>query len=220
MRMPPPYRRPGESNEDFFPSPKGPLVLPGNFSVQLALRADDRVEAAGSRKTFAVRTDAEAALSKEDREALHAALTHLRPLQNAAWGAVQSVDQAWADLEKVRAAIEDTPGAPPALADRYRAVRDRLEAIRHALDGDPKLGPLNPPPAVTDRVDRVADDLRLASSAPTRTDLDQMAIAEKLLGEQIAALAEWRAKDLASLNRDLDDAGAPWTPGRMPRIGK
>ena len=220
MRMPPPYRRPGESNEDFYPAPTGPLVLPGKFSARLALRVDGKIEAVGARRPFVVRTDADAALSAADREALHRALARLRPLQSAGWGALQTVDQAWADLGKVPAAIEDTPGPPDGLEERYRAVRDRLEAIRHALRGDPKLASLNPPPAIVDRIDQVVDDLRLASAAPTKTDLDQMAAAEKLLAEQIAAFETWRAKDLAELDRSLDEAGAPWTPGRMPRVGK
>jgi len=220
MRMPPPYRRPGESNEDFFPAPRGPLVLPGNYSVDLSVRADAKTAPVSGRKTFVVRADADAALSKADRESLHQALSRLRPLQNATWGIVQSTDQAWSDLEKVLPAIEDTPGATAALMDRYRATRDRLETIRRAVGGDPKLASLNPPPAIDDRVNRVADDLRLASSAPTKTALDQMAIAEKLLAEQIAAFGEWRAKDLAALDRALDEAGAPWTPGRTPAIPK
>ncbi|HWC65955.1 MAG TPA: hypothetical protein VG777_07725, partial [Thermoanaerobaculia bacterium] len=220
MRMPPPYRRPGPSNEDFYPAPQGPLVLPGNYSVRLAVRVDDETKPAGAPRKFTVRTDADAALSSADREALHAALARLRPLQSAGWGAAQSVDRAWDDLEKVGAAIEDTPGAPPDLEQRYRTVRDRLESIRHALHGDPKLAPHNPPPSILDRIGQVVADLRLASAAPTRTDLDEIASAEKLLAEQLAAFETWRSKDLAELDRALDEAGAPWTPGRTPRVPK
>ncbi len=220
MRMPPPYRRPGPSNEEWNPPPRGPLVLPGTYSVALALRVDEKTEPLAGRRTFAVRTDADAALSTADREALHQALSRLRPLQNATWGIVQSVEQAWSDLEKVPAAIEDTPGASAALFDRYRAVRSRLGGIRRALRGDPKLASLNPPPAIADRVDQVADDLRFATAAPTKTDLDQMTVAAKLLSEQISAFSDWRAKDLAALDRELDEAGAPWTPGRTPAIGR
>ena len=220
MRMPPPYRRPGESNEEWNPAPKGPLVLPGNFSVQLALRVDGKTVPVAGGKSFSVRTDADAALSKADRDALHEALSRLRPLQTAGWGAAQTVEQAWTDLEKVRSAIEDTPGAPSDLFDRYRAARDRLDAIRQALRGDPKLASLNPPPSIEDRIGQVADDLRLASAAPTKTDLDQMAAAEKLLAGQISAFEAWRTREMADLNRALDEAGAPWTPGRTPKIGK
>ncbi|HET7453767.1 MAG TPA: hypothetical protein VFL12_13555, partial [Thermoanaerobaculia bacterium] len=211
---------PGEPNEDFFPAPKGPLVLPGEYAVALSLSVDGKTEAIGARKTFALRADADAALSAADREALHRALDRLRPLQTAAWGAVQTVEQASADLAKVPDAIADTPGAPAALLDRWRTTRDRLEEIRRPLVGDRKLAALNPPPAIADRVERVADDLRLASAAPTKSDLDDMAIAEKLLAEQVTAFEAWRTKDLADLNRALDDAGAPWTPGRTPRVGR
>lgn len=216
MKMPPPFHRAGESDETFNPTPKGPLVLPGTYSVQLSLRVDGKIETIGEKKTFAIRTDADTGLSPADRQALHAALARVRPLQIGVRGAVETAERAMADLDKAGEALGDAPAATSELRDRYRATRDKLEKILFALRGDPKTGNLNPPPAIDERIDRVVNDLRLASSAPTKTDLEQLGFAEKLLAEQLAAFDDWRRSDLAALDKALDDAGAPWSPGRSP----
>jgi hypothetical protein len=61
----------------------------------------------------------------------------------------------------------------------------------------------------------VADQWHV-TSAPTQTQLDQYRLCGEAFSEVLAKLRTLVEKDLAALEQKLEDAGAPWTPGRFP----
>ena len=223
LRLPPPYRKeapfPGPAAE-FFAASRGPLVLPGSFSASLALLHESKTETFGVRQNFRVATDAEAALPPPERANLEAFLERVRKLDQAVYAAVETARRLEGDLDRVNKALADTPLVTPELSAIARGLHDRLEEILHALAGDPALEPLNPPPSIAERADRLVDELRLAEAPPTRTEQDALALASSQLSDQLARLSELRDKSLPELNRILDQAGAPWTPGRAPEPPK
>jgi hypothetical protein len=58
----------------------------------------------------------------------------------------------------------------------------------------------------------------MSTAAPTKTDLDSYKIAHEDLTAQLAALRTALDVDLRKLERDMDAAGAPHTPGRIPEL--
>ena len=71
------------------------------------------------------------------------------------------------------------------------------------------------PPSVRERIDDVVDDQLHVTSAPTQTQRDVLAETESrftALHAQLRTLIE----DVQALERRMEDAGAPWTPGRLP----
>ena len=57
---------------------------------------------------------------------------------------------------------------------------------------------------------------RLSTSRPTKTQLDEYEAAGKEFAPVLAKLHELVEVDLAKLEKAMDLAGAPHTPGRLP----
>jgi len=57
---------------------------------------------------------------------------------------------------------------------------------------------------------------RFAITRPTQTHLQAYAIASDEFAQQLAKLRNLIQVDLAKLEKDMEAAGAPWTPGRLP----
>ena len=113
----------------------------------------------------------------------------------------------------------DTPGADPALSDRVRAFETRLQDLLIDLDGDSTRSSRNAPtpPSVADRVNQIVSGHWSATSAPTRTHRDNYAIAAAAFAELLTDFRSLVEVDLKGLEEEMEAAGAPWTPGRVPR---
>jgi hypothetical protein len=71
-------------------------------------------------------------------------------------------------------------------------------------------------PSIGDRVNTIMDDERLSTSPPTQTHITNYQIASEDFTRALAELKQLTEVDLAQLERDMEAAGAPWTPGRLP----
>ena len=74
----------------------------------------------------------------------------------------------------------------------------------------------NTPIAIAERVESIADEQLLALAKPTTTQRDAHRIASEEFKAELAKLRRLIDTDLRELERALDAAGAPWTPGRLP----
>ena len=99
---------------------------------------------------------------------------------------------------------------------------DRIETanrdILRALSGDEVLRSRNEPVpiSINSRVSTILDEQSVSGSRPTQTHLEQYRIAAGQLSEQIGKLRSLIESDMATLEKDMEAAGAPWTAGRMP----
>jgi len=86
------------------------------------------------------------------------------------------------------------------------------------LRGDVALAARNEnvPTSINDRMNNIMDGERFAITRPTQTHLDAYAIAADECSQQLAKLRTLIQVDLAKLEKDMEAAGAPWTPGRVP----
>ena len=116
----------------------------------------------------------------------------------------------------MRAALDETPKAGPELYQRLEAIEGRLAVLATELQGDPAPRRLNEPivPSIMGRIGQVAGGHWGTRQGPTGTQRASLAIAREGLGEVVAALRSLLDGELAALERDMEAAGAPWTPGR------
>lgn len=160
-----------------------------------------------------------ATLPAQDKAELQGFQKQVARLQRAVLGAVEAAKETQARLYHVKKALVETPGAEARWGDEARALEARLKDLRQELEGDRALARRNEPvpPSIAERVGGIVDSQWLSTSAPTTTNREQLELAGRLFApllEKLRALAE---TDLRGLEDRLEKAGAPWTPGRVPR---
>lgn len=210
---------PPEDYDPFATLPLGPLVTPGTYKVTIAKRVAGKLEALGEPQTFKTDALGGSSLPATDREALLSFQQKTAKLQRAVLGAIAAADEAKGRLDHLKKAVEDTPGADAKLGEEVRALADRLKDIQTALTGDSAVRRRNEPvaPSIVDRVQGVVYGHWTTTSAPTATHRRGYEIAAEEFGAVLEALRALVEKDLGALESKLESAGAPWTPGRIPK---
>ncbi len=199
--------------------PAGPLAAPGTYRVSLATRVDGKLATVAAPQSFTVSTLGPLTLPPQDRGALLAFERKTARLQRAALGTSHALEEGQVRLNHLKKALDDTPGPETAaLAARTRAIEGRLKDLQVQLDGDAFKASRNEPtpPSITDRVQRVVTGHWYNTGDPTNTlrhEYDVAATAFEAFLPQAKQLLE---SDLRDLERDAEQAGAPWTPGRVP----
>lgn len=203
----------------FSDPPAGSLAAPGTYTVELAQRVDGKVSALAGPQSFTTKPLGTARLAHEGSAAIIAFQKKVGKLQRALFGSVEAAGEAAARITHLKKAIDATPAAPPELGDRARALESRLKDLQEKLTGDEVIGGHNEPtpPSITERIQRVIEGFISSTAAPTATQEDAYRIAGEAFEGVLAELTRLVETDLEQLENDLEAAGGPWTPGRVPR---
>jgi hypothetical protein len=194
----------------------GALVVPGKYTVALAKRIDGVVTPLPGSQTFEV--IGEGPSTREDRTALSDFETKLERLQQALTATQESATEARTRLEAIRRAVDATPTLSPKLHQETLALEKQLDDINLALRGDTIWRSHNEgvPASIAERVQAAASPVRGTTGHPTKTAMEQYQIASDELAVQIPKLRKLLETDIKALEKQLDAAGAPPTPGRLP----
>lgn len=192
------------------------MVPPGTYRVSLASVVDGVTTELVPPVTFRAVAITEPTIPVADRAAVTAFHLQAARLQRAVMGAAQAMSEAENQLSLVRRALDQTPGAPPALADTARALVTRLLDLRIALSGDPTLSRRQEPdmPTIQDRLGRIVGGTWSTTMAPTQTHRRQYEIVSTEFAAWLPRLRAIVEQDLPRLLEAAEAAGAPWTPGR------
>jgi photosystem II stability/assembly factor-like uncharacterized protein len=210
---------PKEDDEDLFAAgPQGPLVLPGGYRVTLARRVGGKVTPLGEARAFRVVLEGPDAAGAADRKALYEFQQKVLRLQRAVSGALEAANELTTRLERVKRALDHTPGVDAKWKEFARDLERRNREILRALRGDAVLRAReeNTPPSISDRVGYIVGSQRNTLARPTQTQRDAYAIASGEFGGVLGRLRALINTDLRSLQEALHEAGAPWTPGLLP----
>jgi chromosome segregation ATPase len=139
-------------------------------------------------------------------------------LQRAVSGALETANQLKTRLGQIKRALHETPAAEAKLTDDAGALDKQTNDILRALRGDNALRARQEtlPPSILERVGRIVSDQRMSTAAPTQTQRDQYGAAAREFEQVLARLRALIEGDLARLEKAMEAAGAPWTPGRIP----
>jgi photosystem II stability/assembly factor-like uncharacterized protein len=224
LRYPPavPARlEPYPTDNPFDQPPQGPFAAPGVYEVTLSQVVAGETKVLGGPEKFTVTPLGLATLPAADREALVAFQRRTAGLQRAVLGAQRTLAEARTRLDHIQVALRDTPGGAElsGLLDEARALEVRLDELSIALSGDAVVARYNEPtpPSIVDRVQRVISGQWSSTSAPTVTHLEGYRIASEEFGSWLPGLRQAVEEDLRKIEDRMEAAGAPWTPGRVPR---
>jgi hypothetical protein len=192
--------------------------MPGTYRVTLGQRVGGVWTDLAGPQTFNVVAEGIQQMSPGDRAALVAFQRKVARLQGAVIGALESANSIKERLAQIDRALEATPAADRKLGDDALAIRHQFEQLLRALRGDDVLRSYqeNTPRSIAERVNGIVSAERLSTARPTKTQLDEYEVAGKEFVPVLAKLHELVEVDLAKLEKAMDLAGAPHTPGRLP----
>jgi photosystem II stability/assembly factor-like uncharacterized protein len=208
---------PPDADPDFEP-PSGPLVMPGAYKAQVAKRVDGIVTPIGPVQEFQVVVEGQENMPAADRTSLVEFQQKAARLQRAVSGANQAANALTPRLAAIKRAIAETPSLPSNLYEDAMTLEKRKNDIVRALNGDAaaRARNMNTPPSINDRVGYVVGAQRMSTSRPTQTQHNQYEAAAQDFQTVLVQLRQLIEVDLARLEKQLEAAGAPWTPGRIP----
>ncbi len=198
-------------------TPAGPLVVPGTYSVSLELHRDGAVERLAGPESFEVYPLDLATMRADDPKGVLAFAQEASELRREVIGAIRAAGEAENRVRHLRRAIRDTPQARAEHIERLESVRLDLEALLVPLRGDETLSDRERPqaPSISDRIGAVVSGRKNVTSPPTGTHRDQYRYALAAFGPVLQKLRSVIDR-LDALEAELDELGAPWTPGRVP----
>jgi photosystem II stability/assembly factor-like uncharacterized protein len=213
--LPPPPNP--DADDAFGPPPSGPLVMPGTYKVAVAKRVNGVITPFGQQQEFQIVVEGQDKMNPADRQALHDFQTKVARLQRAVSGATQAANSLTPRFAAIRRALLDTPNADQ-LMQEAAALEKRKNEILKSLSGDATLRGrnMNLPASINERVGEIVGGQRMSTARPTQTQIDLYADAAAEFEGTLSKLRQLIEVDLAKLEKQMEAAGAPWTPGRIP----
>ena len=214
-----PHHEDDEGDGDFRDATdQGPLVVAGTYSVRMFEKVDGVVTEIAGPQTFKVTTEQSASMSAADRAAQEEFLRKVSRLYRATYGATHTAEDVESRLKQIREALKQTPAVEKQLGASADSLEHRNGEILRALRGDTEIAKQNEPipSSIGDRVNTIIEGERFSMQRPTQSDIDSYGIAAGEFADQLAKLRALVEVDLAKLEKDMEAAGAPWTPGRVP----
>jgi hypothetical protein len=198
--------------------PQGPFAPPGTYHVQLAKRINGKLEMVGQPQTFTTETLGIYTLPEPDRKELVAFQQKTGRLLRAVLGSVQSLSEAQKRVGLLKKSLDDTPAADPQLREDARVIEQKLADISIVLNGDTVKRKRNEAtlPSLSERVQQIVNGNWSTTSAPTKTNHEQYDVVASQFSDVLSQLRQAVEVDLKQLEAKAEQAGAPWTPGRIP----
>jgi hypothetical protein len=172
----------------------------------------------GQPQEFQVTVEGQENMSAADRAALVEFQQKVARLQRAVTGALEAANALKPRLAAIRRALLETPSAGETLLADATTLDKRTNDILRALRGDNALRArnMNLAPSIGERVGDIVGGQRMSTARPTQTQMNQYAAAAQDFETTLAQLRQLIEGDLLRLEKQMEAAGAPWTPGRIP----
>ncbi|MEM9837398.1 MAG: glycosyl hydrolase, partial [Bacteroidota bacterium] len=192
----------------------GIMVLPGTYTVDLAKYMDGETTPLAGPIAFKVKDLNNRTLPATDPAAMlayHRDLSELSKNANALRSTYGELNER---LKYYRAAqrLVDHPD----LAKMVDTMEDKLKALRIQLYGDPikRQLEIDQAPSLSNRINTAIWTGMSSLSDPTKTSMMVKTIAEEQLAPAMTLLEGIMANEVSTIDELLDNARAPWTPGR------
>lgn len=197
-------------------SGRGPMALPGKYSVELVNFIAGETTTLVEPTEFDVEPLGLDEVKNEDRSEILAFQKQTAKLQHAIMAAMQVANDAQERLAYIKKAAEVTAGIDPVIRTRARKLELQMEDIMEMFTGDRLRPSLQEPgyPGILSRISTTVRGHWGTDMAPTSSHKRSYEIAEEEFTEALTKLKPLVGKELPKLNRELEKAGARWTPGR------
>ncbi|MBX7170306.1 MAG: hypothetical protein K1X72_05060 [Pyrinomonadaceae bacterium] len=196
--------------------PQGPLVMPGKYTVTMAMKVNGVVTALPGSQTFNVVVEGREKMTASEIAALAEFQKKVSILQRSINAASSVANDLKTRIGLLKRAAQDAPTENKGLIDKANAFDDEIDAIINELRGGRENSDI-PPPTISERINSVAQSTRLSTVKPTNTQVEQYNLADSEFKPVLARLKKLLETDIPAFEKQLEAAGAPLTPGRLPQ---
>jgi len=202
----------GPAEDEFREPPAGPLVMPGTYQVSVSKRVNGVVSQVAAAQTFKVVVPGAGNIPVELSQFQQKAVR----LQREVSGALEAANLLKANLAQMKRALHETPAATEAMNQEVRTMERELTEILVALRGDDVMRARseNTADAIAEKVETIVSGQRMSLAKPTGTQQETYNEAAAEFRAELAKLRGLLDVDVKKLQREMDQIGAPWTPGR------
>lgn len=193
-----------------------PTALPGKYTVSYSQVIDGETKELVPPVEFEVVPLGWDAVTPEQRVVFADFNGQVAKLQRVVLAAQRMVSQSKEQLEFVQRMIEAVPTLDPAFAKEARDLALKLEDLSEKFTGDPTKPRRNElaMPGMLDRLQTVIGGSYGVSTGPTNTHRRLFALVNEEYVAVEAQLRQLLETDIPVFHQKLEEAGAPWTPGR------
>ena len=199
--------------------PKGPIALPGEYTVTLKKRQFGKVSELSEPQSFTLKLLNNSEEITQDRAGLLAIQQRAANLYRSVRGASKAQGELKNRIMHLSAAIDLTPSATEDDAQAVRALKERLAQLSLLLNGDATVRARHEPVpwSVAGRTSSLYFAISGSQKVVSGNHLASLDIAEAeytRVADQLKVLKE----ELIALESKLEGVGSPWTPGRIPTL--
>ncbi len=196
------------------------LVMPGKYSVSVSIYEKGDVKELLVNKEFNVNALKNTTLPASDRKAMVQFQRNVAEITRVMAGAIDFNEELIEKVDYLKQAIVITPGASHDLLVEAERIEKELDDILFTFEGsNAKASSEEIPPRqvpLTDRLQYIIWGQSGSTSAITSTSKMAYEIIQEELPALIEKLKIIATVDIKNLENKIEEAKAPWTPGRIP----
>ncbi len=197
----------------------GLMVMPGTYKVSVAKVIDNVVTPLGESREFAAKILANATLPAPDRPSLVRFQLQVAELTRVLQGAMELAGELGAKLKRIQQTLAVLPKGASSLMGRATAMEKELDNIDYLIRGlEPKASDEEIPPThmpLWSRLSTIIYNQFSTTADPGKSQRQGLEIVREELAPLLLRIKKIARDDLPKLEKDLDAAKAPWTPGRL-----
>ena len=200
----------------------GQLVIPAEYTVTLGKVVNEVYTELTEPINFKVKPLENTTLPAPNRTEMIAFLVKVKELEKDVDGAKKITESLLKHTLKIKQAILETPELSYDVMQKAIDIEKELNDIMFKFEGvQPKASFEEVPPAkfpIEERMYTIIEPHSESTSAITQMQKDSYAIIVEELKPILEKLEKIEHTDLEQLEDVLENAGAPWTPGRLPKL--
>ena len=198
----------------------GMYVLPGKYTVSISQYHRGEITELAGPKEFIAKPLNNTTLPAEDREELVAFQKKLGELYRVISGTEEFADQLIGRVKNCKQAAQRTIGVPAELMTKISDVETQLDDILWKFNGQrPKASREEnwpAPPTINERLGSIIWTHWRSTSAVTQMQRDGFDILKEEFPPVLDELKTIFETSIPEIEKELEELGAPWTPGRVP----
>lgn len=199
----------------------GTMALPGTYSVTIFRHHNGETKQLTEPESFELKALENTTLPAENRAKLVAFQKETAEFQRVFSGATAMLSDAGNKVAAMQKAVLALSSPSADWLGELKKMETTIANIRKDIYGDRLASQLDmdTQPSISGRLSSVANGLYGSTSSPTQTMREQFVIVKEEFGPVFQKIKTLVNNDIKAMEEKLEEAGAPYTPGRMIDYG-